>query len=363
MIDNRIPIAVVTGFLGAGKTTLLNRLLRHEGMRRTAVIINEFGEIGLDHDLIERSGEEVVEMQGGCLCCTVRGDLSRAVRSLNIRRIKGEIPDFVRILIETTGLADPAPILQTLMTDPVIDHDFRLEGVVTLVDAVNGMATLDAQIEAVKQAAVADRLVVTKTDVAPASVVEELTARLHRLNPGARLIEARDGEVDPDRLLDCGPYDPRTKSPDVERWLAQERIAGPVPGERHAHVHEHGHDPNRHDARIRAFCIRREQPIASSAASLFLDLLTAQRGADLLRVKGILNLAETPERPLVIQAVQHVVHTPIELDRWPSTDRATRLVLITRDIGPETIEGLFDALATGTDQSHIGTQSDASSKR
>jgi G3E family GTPase len=357
VIDGRLPISVITGFLGAGKTTLLNALLHHPGMRQTAVIINEFGEIGIDHDLVERSREDVVEMQGGCLCCTVRGDLSRAVRGLNLRRIKGQVPDFARIVIETTGLADPAPILQTLMTDPVIEHDFRLEGVITVVDAVNGAATLDGQTEALKQAAVADRLILAKIDLAEGAAVAQLRERLRRLNPGARIVAARNGDVDPAELFDTGPYDPATKSAAVERWLAEDAYAGST-SEHESHAHEHGandhghshaaggHDPNRHGERIRAFCLRHRQPLASSAVSLFLDLLTEQRGADLLRVKGIVNLADTPERPLVIHAVQHVVHAPIELEAWPSNDHDTRLVFITRDIPREQVEQLWRALTS-----------------
>jgi len=366
MPDSRIPVSVVTGFLGAGKTTLLNRLLRHPAMRRTAVIINEFGEIGLDHELVERSNEDIVELEGGCLCCTIKGDLSRAIRTLNIRRIKGEVMEFECVLIETTGLAEPAPILQTLMTDPVVEHDFKLACVITVVDAVNGMGTLDAQVEAVKQAAVADRLLVTKADLATPDALALLEARLAALNPAAAISRAVMGEIDPATLFDTGLWDPRTKAPDVERWLAAETVAGHGHTHQHQHQHQHQHhhghghghghghdgdgqdphDRNRHDARIRAFCIRRSTPIASTAASLFLDLLTAQRGSDLLRVKGILQIAETPDRPLVIHAVQHIVHAPVELAAWPSADHDTRLVFITRDLAPSTIETLLDALTT-----------------
>lgn len=347
-----IPVTLLTGFLGAGKTTVLNRLLRHPGLADCAVLVNEFGEIGIDHLLLERLDQETVLLNAGCLCCTIRGDLVRALERLDARVASGR--PLRRVVIETTGLADPAPILQTLMTDPVIEHEFRLDGVVTVVDAVNGATTLDAQVEAVKQAAVADRLVLTKTDLADPAAVAGLKARLRALNPAAPILHASQGAVPPARLLDAGPYDTHAKSPDVERWLAVEAHEGAHDDDHHHHgdhadAHEHGqnpHDPNRHDARIRAFAIRRKEPLAAGAVSLFLELLTAQRGADLLRVKGILNVADTPERPLVIHAVQHVVHAPVTLDRWPSADRDTRLVLITRDLAPGTIEALLDALTT-----------------
>ena len=353
--DSRIPVSVITGFLGAGKTTLLSALLKHPEMRRTAVIINEFGEIGLDHDLVETSDETIVEVNGGCLCCTVRGDLARAIKKLNIQRIKGEVQEFDRIVVETTGLADPAPILQTLALDPVMEHDFRLEGVVTLVDGVNGMSTLDRQIEAVKQAAVADRIIVTKADLAGDSELAPLERRLRSLNPAAALLRVVQGGVSPDRLFDAGPWDARTKSADVERWLNEAAVAEhghhhhhpPNHGHVHHDVEEpHGHDVNRHDDRIHAFCLRRPEAIPRAAVAMFLDLLTAHRGDDLLRVKGILRIAEEPERPLVIHAVQHVVHEPIELDRWPSADRDSRLVFITRDIPQESVVKLWDAMTT-----------------
>jgi G3E family GTPase len=350
--EQKIPVTLLTGFLGSGKTTLLSRLLQDPAMAGTAVIINEFGEIGLDHDLIETGGEEsMVELSSGCLCCTVRGDLVRTMHDLYGRMREGTIRPFHRVVIETTGLADPAPILQTLMQDAAIDHFFRLESVVTLVDAVNGEGTLDHHEEAVKQAAVADRLVITKADLAADAAVAVLKDRLRRLNPAAPILQVEHGRVAPDRLLGAGIYDPATKSVDVQRWLAEEAYAE---GHHHHHGHDHHHhhhgpgqdphDVNRHDEHIRAFAIRKEEPIPAQAFSLFLDLLTAQRGADLLRVKGIVNIAEEPDRPMVFHAVQHVMHPPVTLEAWPSDDHDTRLVFIVRDLDKAQIQNFLDAL-------------------
>ena len=344
--DNRIPVTILTGFLGSGKTTLLAKLLRHKAMDRTAVIINEFGEIGLDHDLIEASEETEVTLMGGCLCCTVKGDLIDTLRRLYVRRTKNEVPYFERMVIETTGLADPAPVLQSIMADRMLDHYYRLDGVVTLVDAANGMETLDRHQEAVKQAAVADRIVITKTDLAEDTAIASLRARLNALNPAARILEARHGDIHPDALLHAGIFDPATKSADVRRWLNEEAYASHHHHHDHHHDddHDHTHDVNRHDKHIQAFCLRHPTPIPSSAVDFFWDMLTSQRGPDLLRVKAILNIAEVPEAPMMLHAVQHVVHAPAYLDAWPSEDRDSRFVFITRDVPREAVEQLLNAL-------------------
>lgn len=342
-----IPITVLTGYLGAGKTTLLGRLLRRPEFQRTAVIINELGEIGIDHDLVERSDETVLELEGGCLCCRVRGDLVRALDRLWRDRARAKLPDFDRVVIETSGLADPAPILQTLMVDPVTASRYRIEGVVAVVDAVNGPATLDRETEAVKQVAMADRIVISKTDLSDPTAWQALEGRLRGLNATARILRAVRGAVDPAALLDTGPWNPATKSPQVESWLGEAALQAVAANDHdHDHVRDDvAHGPGAlHDHAIRTFSIRREEPLSAAAASLLLTLLTAQRGPNLLRVKGLLALREEPERPLVVHAVQHVVHEPIELDRWPSADRSSRLVLVTRDLPASVVEELWDAV-------------------
>lgn len=342
-----LPVTVLTGFLGSGKTTLLSRLLRHPDMGRTAVIVNEFGEVGLDHDLLESSDEDIVELDSGCLCCSVRGDLVRTIADLIVRREGGVLPRFERILIETTGLADPAPILHALIADPVLAECVALDGIVTTVDAATGTATLDTHVEAVRQAAVADRLLLTKTDLVAPEAVAVLTTRLAALNPAAAPITVSFGDVAPDRLFGAGLFDLAGKIPDVAAWLRAEAYR-----EGGGHPHDHGQeghahdvlDPNRHDDRIRAFCVLRERPIPAVAFTLFLEALADNCGPNLLRVKGILNIAESPDRPGVIHGVQHVFHPPAWLDAWPSADRRSRLVFIGRDIPQTWVETLLELL-------------------
>ena len=331
-----IPVSVITGFLGSGKTTLLNRLLKDPALKDTAVIINEFGDVGIDHLLVEQSSDGIIELSDGCLCCTVRGELVDTLSDLIDRLQTGRIKALSRIVIETTGLADPAPVLAAIMGHPALAQALRLDGVITLVDAVNGAATLDNHLEAVKQAAVADRIVLTKTDLAAgAEKAAEITARLKRLNPGARIVRAAADEASVAALFNCGLYDPATKAADVARWLNEE-------GFRDHHGHHH-HNVNRHDASISAFTLIHDQPVPFASVQMFLDLLQSAHGERLLRMKGIICLAEDPERPLVIHAVQSVMHPPARLKEWQGNDRRTRLVVITKDLAEDFVRQLFDA--------------------
>jgi G3E family GTPase len=335
-----VPLTVLTGFLGAGKTSLLNRLIHDPALAETAVIINEFGEIGLDHLLVKPVRDGVVLLQSGCLCCTLRGDLVEALELL-LRDLDNGRVAFRRMILETTGLADPAPVLQTAMAHPYLVQRLRLDGVITVVDAVNAEATLDAHMESVKQVAVADRIVLTKTDLLPApqrqEAVQALRARLAALNPAAPVLDAAAGEASPQSLIGCGLIDPDAKIPDVKRWLAEEAYAAHEP---HA---PHHHDPNRHDARIRAFTLTSQAPIPAASFEMFIDLLRSLHGPKLLRLKGIVKLAEEPARPLVIHGVQHVLHPPVRLEAWPDADERTRIVLITRDLREGEVTPLFDA--------------------
>jgi len=295
-LDAKTPVALVTGFLGSGKTTLISRLLGHPAMGETAVIVNELGEVAIDHHLLRRVDERTVLMKSGCLCCTLRGDLADELRDLLGRRERGEIPEFKRVVVETTGLADPTPIVYTLLSEPVVRHHYGLETIVATVDAVNGLRFP----ESVKQAVVADTLVVTKTDLAVARPLEK---RLARLNPAAEILEAKHGDVEPGRLFGRPQRDPREL----------EFAAAP---------HDHGHDG------VRAHALFLDEELDWTAFGIWLTMLLQSRGEDVLRVKGLLNVGGPG--PLVLNGVQHVIHPPVHLDEWPDDDRRSRIVFIGR---------------------------------
>jgi len=361
MTNAPIPVAILTGFLGAGKTTLLNFLLKDPFLGDAAVIINEFGDVGIDHLLVERADENVIEMASGCLCCTIRGDLIDTIHNLLARRGRGEIKAFNRIVIETTGLADPAPVLHAVMSEPGLLAACRLEGVITVVDAFNGMATLDAHVEAVKQVAVADRIVLTKVDLLEGREGEEMLfaiiGRLRKLNPAARLLTTHRNEATAERLFTMGLFDPKTKTVDVQNWLAAEayetgekRARSNKRGHSHDHNHDHAHhhhDASRHDDHIRSFSFTEANAISPQGLELFMELLKSYHGANMLRMKGIVKVSDDPARPVVLHGVQHVFHPPVRLAAWPDGDERTRLVFIVKDIEKPMIEGLFRAF---TDQ-------------
>ncbi|HEV8519205.1 MAG TPA: GTP-binding protein [Burkholderiales bacterium] len=328
-LRSRIPLTVITGFLGSGKTTLLNALLARPEAANTAVIINEYGEVGVDHDLVQGITESVTLLDNGCVCCVLRGDLEQALRDLFLARRSGEISSFERVILETTGLADPAPIMQTLSIDPALAEHYRLDGVITLADGVQGSAQLAGTAEAIKQAAVADRIVITKSDLADSSVIDDLVRELKQINPTAHLAVAVAGAVEPDFVLAVGLDRARVQPDAVERWL------GP------AHAPENDHHQHTHG--ILTFTLWFEHPFKRAAFERCIELLTSLRGADLLRVKGLVNVADE-SGPVVIQGVQHLFHPPVTLAAWPSEDRRSRLVFITRGITRETVANLFAAV-------------------
>jgi G3E family GTPase len=310
----RVPVTVITGFLGAGKTTLLKRFLGTEEGRGTAVVVNEFGAAGIDDALIRGSADETVLLGNGCLCCITRSDLQVALRRMVVERERGEIPDFRRIVIETSGLADPSPILQTFSTDRALGEVFHIEVVVTVVDAENGADTLARSAEARKQAILADRLVVTKTDIAGESAAAALIEQVRKLNPHAEILLAVNGALDPTRLTE------------------------PVNDARNAFIAEAEHSDG-----IGSFVLSETTPIPWTVFSRTMDTLMALRGPDMLRVKGFLDV-EGCGGPVVVQFVQHLAHPPVELTQWPNGDRQSRVVFITRNISEKHVRDLFVAV-------------------
>ena len=339
------PVTLLTGFLGSGKTTLLNRLLRQPGIEETAVLINEFGAVSIDHLLVREASENLTVLSNGCICCSVAGDMVQALRDLYFKRANGEVPDFRRVIIETTGLADPAPIMHTLIEMPLVAARYSLAGIVTTVDAEYGDRQLDQHIESVKQAAVADRIVLTKTDCAPREVVDALRARLVALNPGAQIIEAVSGEIDPAALFNTGLYQPGRKTADVQAWLRAEAYR-PLTATAPTAPFRRAVSAVRHDDRFRAFAVIFEQPVVWQQLVDALETLTTLRGDQLLRIKGIVNVAGE-ERPLAIHAVQHTLYPVAHLAAWPDADRTTRLVFITRDLDEEFVRATLHSFVRG----------------
>ncbi len=333
--DDRVPVSVLTGFLGSGKTTLLNRLLRHAEMGETAVIVNEFGEVGIDNALIVGSSDQVLLLESGCICCSVRGDLLHTLNELMGKRKQGTVPPFQRVVIETTGLADPAPVLQSLMTDMMMLNCFRMGPVVTVVDSYHGARSLDRHAEAVKQAALADRLVLSKGDIAASGAVAELRARLRRLNPVAPIMEALHGDVSPGRLFGAATFSVAGKADEVRLWLKAE-----LPGGSHdqasAEEDSEEHASHGHSDRIHAHCLTFREPLEWEEVAGWLDGLALEFGEHLLRVKGLLNV-RGQEEPVVIQGVHHLFHPPSTLPAWPDADRRSRLVFIVRALGREAL--------------------------
>lgn len=353
---DQIPVTVLTGFLGSGKTTALNALLGLPRLDGTLAIINEFGEIGLDHLLIEVSQERLALLDNGCVCCTVRDDLIETLKAIDKRRGSPDLPPVDRVILETTGLADPAPILHALMIDPDLAEKYRIDGVVVTVDAVNGAATLDAHEQARKQLAVADRVLLTKTDIATPGQAEAARARIAAINGTAEVREIIDGAVSVDDMLGVGAFAQRVDGDRFAAWADDilRRVTGADhaatcshPGCAHPH-HHHGHDHHAHGhtADIATYAFVLDEPVQWSAFRQWLDYITALKGNDLLRVKGLVQIAEHPGQPLVLHGVQHVFHPPRRLEAWPTDDHRTRLVFIVRNIPRAAIEKTMSRFAS-----------------
>ena len=334
-LAGKIPVTLITGFLGSGKTTLISRLVQHADMQRVAVVINEIGEIGIDHDLVMMSSENITLLANGCICCSVRTDLQETLRDLFARRRAGEIADFDRVIVETTGLADPAPVVQTLVSDTLLAAQYRLDGVVTLVDAIHGAHQIEHQPETPKQIALADRIFITKSDMVGQECLENLISCISAINPSARLSLMVNGEVHPDALTNIGLGSART-GPATLTFLGESLEQNNINGGRYL-----GKRSALHNSAIKTLSLRFDMPFTWDALSSALELLTTLRGPDLLRVKGIVNIDGCP---VVIQGVQHIFHPPVKLDRWPSADTGSRLVFITRNIQGEVIRNLLKAV-------------------
>ena len=316
------PINIVTGFLGSGKTTLLRRLLRSPKLSDVAVLVNEFGEIGLDHHLLRGVTESVLLLENGCVCCAVRGDLQQALRELLSQRTRGAIPHFRRVVIETSGLADPAPIAYTLLSDAVLRHHFRLSGIVTTIAASNGATQLATFAEAVKQVSMADRVVVTKGDLSDAPTLAALTSQVRQLNLAAQIVESADVGDDFHGLLTDDIYDSEGKQREARRWMIEPHAA---------------HGAHTHTTHVESFAAVFDRPLDWTAFGVWASMLLHRHGADILRLKGLLNIAGMPT-PVLVNGVQHLMHPPSHLPEWPDADRRSRLIFIVRGLQRPRIE-------------------------
>ena len=342
----KIPVVIITGFLGSGKTTLLNHLVRQPHMKMTAIIINEFGEIGIDHLLVETSSEEMIEINNGCICCTVRGDLQDKLGSLSMWLDAGRIPPVERVIVETTGLADPAPIMHTLMTDEHLLNRYRLGGVVTLVDAIAGSSSIRQFPEAVKQIAIADQLIFSKTDLVESLSSRdsflELKERVRQINPRADVHEVANGAIDPEDLMPDETEDTEGVLADISQWMGStEESRHKADCNDHPHAHVHAHDSDQ--SGIRTFLIELDEPVDRDEFNEFMQDLALEFGENLLRMKGLLNVADRSEQPAVVHGVQHVFFPIRWLDRWPGEDRTSKLVFITQGLGPDAVRARFDS--------------------
>lgn len=335
-----IPISVITGFLGSGKTTLLNKLIKHPAMEKVVVLVNEFGEVGLDHMLVETISEDIVLLQSGCICCQIKDDLANTLFDLFDKRKSGEIDAFTRVLIETTGVADPVPVVQTIMSDPTLSTRFRLGGVITLVDSVFGRSQLETHDESIKQAALADHLVLTKTDLSNNADVTSIKHTIQRINPTATITAAIKGDIDPQVLFDSTLFNDNSKTQrDALKWLNKEQ---------HKMHHHSGITPEHHNG-ISSISISLDRPIRWDDFSEWLDGLIFSRAENLLRIKGLLNV-EGKSKPVVIQGVQHMFYPPSTLKNWPTSDQRSHLVFITYNFNPKAIEESLLAFLTESSQ-------------